>query len=620
MAHESFENEEIAALMNDLFVSVKVDREERPDVDALYQSALAMLGEQGGWPLTMFLTPSGEPFWGGTYFPPTARWGRPGFADVLNQVAAVYRDQRDKVEKNVGALRDGLGKLAAPAPGQGFTPETLDEIATLALRLIDPIRGGTAGAPKFPQPVLFRFLWRAAMRTRSPLFADAVLLTLVALSQGGIYDHVGGGFSRYATDAAWLVPHFEKMLYDNALLVELMTEVWCATGRPLYQQRIAETVDWLISEMTVALPDGPCGFVSAMDADSEGEEGRYYVWTQAEIEALLGDEAAAFSAAYDVSPHGNWEGRTILRRRDAGEDPADRAALLARGRATLLAARRQRVPPSRDDKVLADWNGLVIAALARAGTVFDRTDWLAAATAAFDFICSQLAAGDRLHHSWCAGRAAHPGTLEDYANMARAALTLYEITAAETYLERAKGWVATADRWHWDATGDGYFVSAADTHDLPMRTKPIADHAVPSGNGVMVEVLAKLYYLTGNTAYRDRADRIVTLFSGDNAQYLLSVPGLLTAYELLAGRPVQVILLGEPADPAVAALRRTALTSPNPLVLVQTLATGETLPANHPAHGKVTRADRAMAYVCIGPVCGLPVHTPSALSERLAGS
>ncbi len=625
MAHESFEDPQIAGRMNELFVNIKVDREERPDIDTLYQSALAMLGEQGGWPLTMFLTPAGDPFWGGTYFPPSPRFGRPGFADVLDQVAAVYRQQQDKIAKNVAALKEGLGKLGRPEPGPGLKPGTLDEIAAMALRLIDPIQGGTTGAPKFPQPVFFRFLWRAARRTGSPLFANAVTLTLDALCHGGIYDHVGGGFARYATDAAWLVPHFEKMLYDNALLVDLLTEVSQATGRSLYGQRIAETIEWLLADMRVTAGSGegqaaPFAFASAFDADSQGEEGRFYVWTANEIDAILGPDAPVFKKAYGVVPQGNWEGRSILNRRpDTPADPPDVAAVLARGRALLLAVRRRRVPPMRDDKVLADWNGLMIEGLARAAVAFDRPDWLAAARAAFDFICQHMRAGDRLYHTWCAGRAAHPGILEDYANLARAAITLFEVTGDHAYLAWARTWVATLDRDHWDGEQGGYFVSAADTRDIPMRTKSIADHAVPSGNGVAVEALARLHLLTGEAGYRQRAEQIATLFSGDNTQYLLSVPGLLTAWEWLTGDVAQVVIVGRADDPAVAGLRRVALTAARPLLLIQTVAEGADLPPAHPAHGKTTIDDRAAAYVCIGMRCGLPMFDPTDLADTLAG-
>ena len=619
MAHESFEDPEIAALMNGHFVNIKVDREERPDLDLVFQSALSMLGEQGGWPLTMFLTSSGEPFWGGTYFPPRQSYGRPAFADVLQQLAAVYQDQRDKVKKNVAALRSGLDKLATPEPGKGLTTTVINDVATSALRVVDPIRGGTAGAPKFPQPAFFRLIWRAYRRTGAVMFRDAVTLTLDALCQGGIYDHLGGGFARYATDTDWLVPHFEKMLYDNAQLVDLLTEVWLVEANPLYAQRIAESIDWLLAAMRIDnASTGTFAFASALDADSEGEEGRYYVWSQAEIEALLGDAAPLFCRAYGVTAAGNWEGQNILhRRRDEGADDPALATHCAACRARLLAQRSQRVPPLRDDKVLADWNGLMIDALARASVAFERPDWCAAAISVYRFIVETMQQDDRLLHTWCDGRAAHPAVLEDYANMARAALTLHEVTSDASFLAQARQWVATAERYYWDAAGGGYFVAASDTDDLLVRPKTIADHAVPSGNGVMVEVLARLFYLTGDGSYRDRAESVATLFSGDNQQYLLGVPGLLTAFEWLSQPVRQIVILGPLDDPQTLALRQAALATPQPLQVVQTLAFDVVLPAGHPATGKTSADGRPVAFVCVGQSCGLPVADPLALREAI---
>jgi uncharacterized protein len=621
MAHESFENEKIAALMNDLFVSIKVDREERPDIDALYQAALAMLGEQGGWPLTMFLTPTGEPFWGGTYFPPIARYGRPGFPDVLVQIAQVYRDQKDKIAKNVEALRQGLSKMAAPQPGKGLTPAMLDEGAMMALRLVDPIRGGTAGAPKFPQPVFFRLLWRAYRRTMAPMFREAVVLTLDAICKGGIYDHLGGGFARYSTDAEWLVPHFEKMLYDNALLIELMTEVWRDTRSVLYAQRIRETVAWAMAEMRIDHPsgDGTFAFASALDADSEGVEGKYYVWSGAEIDQALGEDALAFKRTYDVRPGGNWEGHTILNLSGTPDIPAVLAdERLAAARAKLKVLRDRRVRPGRDDKVLADWNGLTISALARAATAFDEPAWLEAATRVFDFAVAHLHDQGRLRHVWCAGAVQrHPAVIEDYANLARGALALFEATGEARFLEQARAWVTDADRHHWDRTASGYFVSADDTKDVLVRSKTINDHAVPSGNGTIVEVLARLYLHTGDEEYRARADALVQLFSGDNPQYLLSVPGLLSSAELLQ-RPVQVVIVGNRNHPATSALRRAAFDAPSPLLVLSSWEAESPLPQSHPASGKGLVGGRPAAYVCIGMTCSPPVVEANDLRCQLA--
>ena len=327
MAHESFEDLQTAARMNALYVCIKVDREERPDIDHLYMSALHALGEQGGWPLTMFLTPAGDPFWGGTYFPPEPRWGRPSFRQVLQGVADAFRTQHDAVQQNVAGLRQTLAQMSAPRPGDPPTPALLRRAAVGLLRSTDPDLGGLRGAPKFPNPAIFRFLWQEAHASGSPGGAEAMHLLLHRMSRGGIYDHLGGGYARYSTDAEWLVPHFEKMLYDNAQLLELLALAQAAAADPLYAERAAETVDWLVRDMTAEVVDGHAAFAASEDADSEGEEGRFYVWTEAEIDAALGPDSAAFKAAYDVTPAGNWEGRTILRRVGGRGGPAQEAAL-----------------------------------------------------------------------------------------------------------------------------------------------------------------------------------------------------------------------------------------------------------------------------------------------------
>ena len=365
-------------------------------------------GEQGGWPLTMFLSPDGEPFWGGTYFPPEPRWGRPGFAQVLQGVAQTFRSDPDKVRKNIVALREALQRLGRPEAGEGIDPALFDRIAERLLREVDPLNGGIGTAPKFPQCGIFELLWRGWKRTRQGPFRDAVLRTLTTICQGGIYDHLGGGFARYSVDARWLAPHFEKMLYDNAELVDLLTLVWQEVRDPLYAQRVAETIGWLQREMLT----GEGGFCSSLDADSEHEEGKFYVWTAAEIDAALGDDAAVFKEFYDVTAEGNWEGHTILNRLAHPEmADAETESLLARCREKLFVARAPRVRPGLDDKVLADWNGLMIAALAHAGLVFERPDWVALAERAFAFVRQQMAAPEgRLFHSWREGRARHPAT------------------------------------------------------------------------------------------------------------------------------------------------------------------------------------------------------------------
>ncbi|HYD31816.1 MAG TPA: thioredoxin domain-containing protein [Azospirillaceae bacterium] len=615
MAHESFEDNEIAALMNDLFVSIKVDREERPDLDQIYQSSLALLGQQGGWPLTMFLTPDGEPFWGGTYFPPTSRWGRPGFPDVLRSVSATYHGEPDKIGRNVTTLRAALTKLAESRPPATVDPDTIDQIAERLVREVDPFHGGIGEAPKFPQVPLFELLWRAWLRNGRAPFKTAVLTTLTAMSQGGIYDHLGGGFARYATDAQWLVPHFEKMLYDNAQLIDLLTLVWQDTGDALFAQRVRETVDWTLREM---IAEGSTAFASTLDADSEGEEGRFYVWTEEEIDRLLGADSLLFKLAYDVMPQGNWEGRTILNRRLATAlGDATYEAKLADLRHILWREREKRVRPGWDDKVLADWNGLMIAALANAGMVFHVKQWIEAAERAFAFIHDTMTIDGRLRHSWRHGQARHAATLDDHANMARAALTLYEATGQDRYVEHAKAWTGVLDRHYRDATAGGYFFTADDAEALIVRTKNAHDNATPSGNGTMVGVLARLYYLTGDAAWRKQAEAIVDAFSGELSRNFFPLPTLLNNTELLQNA-LQVVITGPPDDPATKALRDTVLRRALPTRILTVLAPGADLPADHPAHGKGPVGGRPAAYVCRGLACSTPVTEVGALETELS--
>jgi uncharacterized protein YyaL (SSP411 family) len=614
MAHESFENPAIAGLMNELYINIKVDREERPDLDAIYQHALALLGEQGGWPLTMFLSPDGEPFWGGTYFPPEPRWGRPGFAQVLQGVAQTYRSEPEKVTKNVTILREALGKLGQPEAGEGIDPALYDRIAERLLREVDPLNGGIGTAPKFPQCGIFESLWRGWKRTRQAPYREAVLRTLTTISQGGIYDHLGGGFARYSVDARWLAPHFEKMLYDNAELVDLLTLVWQETRDPLYAQRVAETIGWLEREM--ASPGG--GFCSSLDADSEHEEGKFYVWSATEIDAVLGEDAALFKEFYDVTPGGNWEGHNILNRLYhpalADEETED---FLARCRRQLFAVRAPRVRPGLDDKVLADWNGLMIAALANAALTFERADWLALAGHAFAFIETEMAAPEgRLFHSWREGQARHPASVDDYANLCRAALALHEATQDPRYLARALDWITVLDRHYWDAESGGYFFAADDTLGLIARAKSAADAAVPAGNGTLVGVLTRLAILTGDDSYRDRAEALIRAFAGEVGRNFFPLATLINNAEL-AQKPVQIVLVGAAGDPAFSELRRAVYAVSLPRRIVQTIAPDEALPVGHPAHGKTRIAGKATAYVCEGPVCSLPIVLSQQLIDAL---
>jgi uncharacterized protein len=619
MAHESFEDQNTAQLINDLYIPIKVDREERPDLDILYQTALAMLGQQGGWPLTMFLTPAGEPFWGGTYFPPTPLFGRPSFRDVLTGIASVYRDQHDKVAGNVALLKDALERQSQPESGQTPSVEWLDHAAGALLSAVDTAEGGLQGAPKFPQMPLFAFLWRAALKSGDARLREAVTLTLERMSNGGIYDHLGGGFARYATDQHWLVPHFEKMLYDNAELVGLLTLVWQDTRTPLFAWRIAETIGWLEREMMAE--NG--AFAASLDADSEGVEGKYYVWTEEEIDSLLpADRAQAFKQAYDVRADGNWEAVSILNR----SHPQPRAGdtferQLAEDRAILLAERQKRVPPGRDDKVLADWNGLMIASLANAAFVFDRADWLALAEGAFAAVRDHSTRPDgdgtqRLVHSRRLGRGQPEAVLDDYAHMARAAMILYEVTGRSDYLTQAAAWVAAADRHYWDDTGGGYFFTADDAADILIRTKSAADHPTPAGNAVLLEILARLFLQTGEEAYRQRAEAIMAAFAGEVDKGFPSMGTLLNSWQLL-NAAVQVVVVGHADDPARRALLRAVAAVSLPDRVLTLLSPQAILPAAHPAAGKVAAASSACAFVCRGPVCSLPLADAEALQNAL---
>jgi uncharacterized protein YyaL (SSP411 family) len=614
MAHESFEDEFTAALMNELFINIKVDREERPDLDQIYQNALQLLGEQGGWPLTMFLTPDGAPFWGGTYFPPTARFGRPGFRDLLNAVASAYHGDPEKVQKNVSAIADALKRMAEPQGGGTLPPDLTRKAAERLVQEVDPHWGGIGGAPKFPQVPIFQLLWRAGKATHDETLRNAVTLTLTRMAQGGIYDHLGGGFARYSVDAEWLVPHFEKMLYDNAALLELMTTVWQDTRAPLFELRIRETVGWVLREMVA---EGG-GFAASLDADSEGEEGKFYVWTEAEIDAELPAELApTFKRAYDVTAEGNWEGKTILHRNRA-PDPGDAEseAKLAEARRILFGQRGGRVRPGWDDKVLADWNGLMIAALANAGAVFADPSWIEAGERAFAFVRERMSEGDRLRHSWRLGRARHPATLDDYAEMSRAALALLEATSKRSYLEQARTWVAVLDRHFWDGANGGYFFTADDTADVIQRAKNANDHATPSGNGTMVEVLARLYFLTGEDRFRTQAEAIIAAFSGAILRSVFPFAALINATDFLRNA-TQIVLVGASGDPAVEELARQVYARSLPNRLVMRIAPEDQLPQSHPASGKGLVKGKAAAYICRGQTCSLPITEPAALMKAL---
>jgi uncharacterized protein YyaL (SSP411 family) len=608
MAHESFEDERVAALMNAHFVNIKVDREERPDIDHIYMSALHAMGEQGGWPLTMVLTPEGAPFWGGTYFPPAPRFGRPSFTQVLTALSHAWTTDQDRIGHTVASMSRALAANAAARPGAPPGPAELDDAREKFLRGMDWQRGGLGHAPKFPNAPTFRFLWQEAFRNRDERAAQAVDLLLTAMSQGGIYDHLGGGYARYATDDAWLVPHFEKMLYDNALILDLLALAYAESQNPLYLMRARETVAWLQRDMR---EEG--AFAASEDADSEGVEGKFYVWTRDEIAALLGDETEFFATYYPLPEHGNWEERIILERTKPVADAATEIRLL-RCRDKLYLARAKRIRPGRDDKILADWNALTIAALVRAAAVFAQPAWVQEAAATFDFLLQRMAQPDgRIAHAYRGEKISASGLLEDQAAMIRAALALYEATGEAARLERALHILAATEQFFSDGAG-AFFTSASDASDLPagegFRSRNVMDGPTPSGIGLMAENYARLYQLTGDDGYRAKAEAVLAAYGGQKAA-LVGSPVLLAAADTLAN--ATCIVITGPGDKS--ALHQAALAAADPAVCVLMVADAATLPESHPAHGKTSGLPAA--FVCQGNVCALPVTTPEAVKTLL---
>ncbi len=612
MAHESFEDPAIADLMNRLFVNIKVDREERPDVDQIYMAALHELGEQGGWALTMFLTPDGEPIWGGTYFPPASRYGRPGFPDVLKEVARIFREEPDKVENNRKLLKAHLSKPPAAA-SLTLDGQLLDSASSRLLDLMDRESGGIRGAPKFPQASLLELLWRAGERTGESAYRDIVLTTLRTIAAGGIYDHVGGGFARYSVDSRWLVPHFEKMLYDNAQLIEHYAIAHVATGNDLFRMRIEETIAWLEREMVVE--DGV--YAASLDADSEGHEGRFYVWTHAEVLDVLGPEDGAFfAAAYDITPAGNWEGVSIPNRlAHPTLADAETERRLAEARAKLLARRETRVRPARDDKVLTDWNALTIAGLATAGALVDRREWIELAARTYRRLVSLMSVDDRLAHAYRAGKTVFPGIATDYAALIKAALALRAATLENSYLIDAQRFSEMLRAHHWDAAHPGYFLSADDADALIVRPRSNVDEATPSANALMGVNLMRFWRLTGKDAYRRDLDDLLAASAGTIAANLFSTAGTLNALDARLNAVDVVIVKPIGSDPTllIDVVRRHWRRN----LILTVLDDTATLADTHPAAGKGAVGEKPTVYVCRGETCSLPVIEPADLAKLL---
>jgi uncharacterized protein len=607
MAHESFEDEATAAVMNELFVNIKVDREERPDIDQIYMSALHHLGEQGGWPLTMFLTPRGEPVWGGTYFPKTSRYGRPAFVDVLREVSRLFREEPDKIGQNRDSLMARLAADARPAGKVTVGARELDQLARQIGGAFDPTNGGLRGAPKFPNSALYELVWRAGLRGGDKRFFELIEHTLERICEGGIYDHLGGGFSRYSVDERWLVPHFEKMLYDNAQLLELLALAFAQSGNPLFHQRATETVGWLKREMTT--PEG--AFSASLDADSEGEEGKFYVWSQADIvEALGAENAALFVQHYDVTEGGNFEGHNILNRLNKLRRSPDDEVQLSMLRDQLLMLRSKRVRPGLDDKILADWNGLMIAALANAGSMLAEPSWVAMAARAFDFIVRSMTKADRLGHSWRDGRLLYPGLASDFANMIRAALALYEATGRGAYLEHALAWQRAFDQNYAHPGNGGYYLTASDAEGLVVRPASTSDDATPNPNSIAAQNLVRLAALTGDAKWREQADRLFDGILAGSADHLFQHAALLNALDLRL-HAAEIVVTGPEHERFAAATLKLPFVSR----IILRAPSADALPANHPAQTKIAVGSGSAAFVCVGETCSLPVTDPDRISE-----
>ncbi len=620
MAHESFEDAETAQLMNELYVCVKVDREERPDIDNWLQRIPIVMGKGGGWPLNAFLTPKGEPFWAGTYFPKEESFGRPAFKTVLRDIAARYAETPEAIAPNVRQISDHLEQAWYQNRAGNFDMNKLDRVAIATAQNCDLFYGGIVGAPKFPNVPVLELLWRAYLRTGMQQFLSLTLCALDNMGRGGIYDHVGGGFARYAVDDQWLIPHFEKMLYDNAQLIDIMTLVWQHGRQVVLRTKIEETIEWALREMLV---EG-AAFASSLDADSEGQEGRFYVWTEAEIDAaLVGTTAERFKQAYDVTRDGNFphEGRpsglNILHRISnlPGWTEAEEATLAAQ-RKLLFEMRERRARPARDDKVLVDWNGLMIASIANAGAALGRPEWIKAAQEAFQFICDRLGDGERLFHSYRAGKRQHPAFADGYAAMIRAALALWETTGGRHYLQRAIVWTRTMDQDFWDVVQGGYVYSRNPDVPEQVRTRTAFDTQAPAANGMMIGVHGRIFYATVDQAHAERANTLIQAFAGDVGGHYMQMATYLNNFEYCTSC-LEIIIFGPPNDPRTQDLVKAVNGRSLPNRLLMVVAPGEDLPPGHPAAGKIMQEGQPTAYVCGGMICSPPVTSAAILSHVL---
>ena len=613
MERESFEDEATAAVLNANFIPIKVDREERPDLDQVYMAAVQAMTGGGGWPMSVFLTPEGRPFYGGTYFPDTPRHGLPSFRQLLEGISGAWRTQRGELETSGLRLVEALAGASSLPPGAAApTAQVLDVAAAGIERQFDAATGGWGSAPKFPQPMTIEFLLRRAAATGDARPLAIARWSLDAMADGGIHDQLGGGFHRYATDARWLVPHFEQMLYDNAQLARAYLQAWRVTGDVRYRDVATGTLDYMTRELRTA--DG--AFAASQDADTEGEEGGTFTWTAAEIREVLGDDAAAFEASYDVTDGGNWEGVAILQRiTPPGGPKAEGNLAVARGR--LLERRLTRPQPARDNKALAAWNGLAIGAFADAHRLgLGEGRYLEAAGAAADAILGGLfdATTGRLQRSWKDGRATGAGVLEDYADLADGLLALYEGTFVEQWFVVARQ-LGDAILDHFVDPDGGFFDTADDHERLITRPKDVQDNAVPSGGAVATFVLLRLHALTGEGRYRTAADAAIASVAPLAARYPTAFAKWLTATDFALADVVEIAIVGDPGEPATRALiDATDEAGDARVIAVASDPAGSAIPL---LADRIAIGGDPTAYVCRGFACQLPVTTSEALRAQL---
>ena len=626
MERESFENDDIAALMNQLFVSIKVDREERPDVDQIYMQAVQSMTGRGGWPMTVFLTPDGVPFYGGTYFPPEDRHGMPAFPRLLRSIADAYHSRRGEVLEAGRQLVETMGQSGRLT---GSTSLLGRDVLTRAYLGIggefDERDGGLGQAPKFPQPMTWEAVLRVARRTGDARGLGMLRHTLTRMARGGIYDQLGGGFHRYSVDGQWLVPHFEKMLYDNAQLASLYLHGWLATGDPLYRRIAEETLDYVRREMTH--PTG--GFYSAQDADSEGVEGKFFVWSADEIRAVLGDPALARAALayWGVDDGPNFEGHSILFVPREPEEVAGTLGMtvdelmtaIGRARALLHAAREPRVHPALDDKVLASWNGLMLAAFAEAASVLGRADYLAAAVRNAEFLGKQMVRDGRLLRSWKDGQARITGYLEDYSMVGAGLLSLYEATFDRRWLDESRRLAEEALRLFWSADLNAFFDTGHDQEALVVRPRNLFDNAVPSGTSVAIDWLLRLAVIVGEERYEAIALKALRPMADLMQRYPSGFGRYLSALDFHLGPVAEVALVWRPGEErAMGPLLDTVFGRYQPNRVVVGAAEGEAAAAGLPLLAeRATVGGRPTAYVCRHYVCQLPVTEPDALARQL---